>query len=66
MRTDAAPRRIRSCGVPARRGKRRVPNWAVLTIGGLLTPDTCVAQFLAGPHEAFFAGGIDNLVCVAG
>jgi hypothetical protein len=24
-----------------------------------------VAQFLAWPHEAFYAGGIDNLVCVA-
>jgi hypothetical protein len=39
--------------------------WHPLTIGGLLTLDTCVAQFFAGPHEAFFAGGIDNLVCVA-
>jgi hypothetical protein len=33
-----------------------VPNWAVLTIGGLLTLDTCVAQFFAGPHEARGAG----------
>jgi hypothetical protein len=41
-----------------------VPNSAVLTIGGLLTLDSCVAQFFVGRHEAF-AGGIGNLVCVA-
>ncbi len=27
--------------------------------------DTRVASFVAGPHEAFFAGGVDNLVCEA-
>ena len=27
--------------------------------------DTRVAQFVAGPHEAFFAGGIDPVVCAA-
>ena len=28
-----------------------------------ITLDTRVAQFVAGPHEAFFAGGIDAVVC---
>lgn len=30
-----------------------------------MTLDTRVAQFVAGPHEAFFAGGIDPAVCAA-
>ena len=30
-----------------------------------MTLDTRVAQFVAGPHEAFFAGGIDIPVCAA-
>jgi hypothetical protein len=28
-----------------------------------MTLDTRVAQFVAGPHEAFFAGGIDPVMC---
>jgi hypothetical protein len=30
-----------------------------------MTLDTRVAQFVAGPHEAFFAGGVDPVVCAA-
>jgi hypothetical protein len=30
-----------------------------------LTLDTDEAQWVAGPHEAFFAGGVDPLVCAA-
>lgn len=30
-----------------------------------MTLDTREAQFVAGPHEAFFGGGIDPVVCAA-
>jgi hypothetical protein len=30
-----------------------------------LTLDTREAQFVAGPHEAFFGGGVDPIVCAA-
>lgn len=31
----------------------------------VMTLDTRVAQFVAGPHEAFFGGGIDAVLCAA-
>ena len=30
-----------------------------------MTLDTYEAFFVAGPHEAFFSGGIDPVVCAA-
>ena len=30
-----------------------------------MTLDTRIALFVAGPHEAFFAGGVDLLACPA-
>jgi hypothetical protein len=30
-----------------------------------MTLDTRIAQFVAGPHAAFFAGGIDPVACAA-
>jgi hypothetical protein len=30
-----------------------------------MTLDTFEAFFVAGPHEAFFSGGIDPVVCAA-
>ena len=30
-----------------------------------MTLDTRIAQFVAGPHEAFFGGGIDPVACAA-
>lgn len=31
----------------------------------VMTLDTRVAQFVAGPHEAFFGGGIEAVLCAA-
>jgi hypothetical protein len=31
----------------------------------VMTLDTRLAQFVAGPHEAFFGGGIDAVLCAA-
>ena len=40
-------------------------TWVQDTGRIVMTLDTRIAQFVAGPHEAFFGGGLDRVACAA-
>lgn len=62
MRTDATRRRP----PPADRGKRRVPTWAVLTIGGLLGSAAGVIGATITDPAVGFPAWVDLTGLVAG
>jgi hypothetical protein len=61
-----APRRIRSCRLPPRRGKKRVPHSAVLTIGGRLGSAAGIIGAAISDPEVGFPAWVDLTGVVAG